>query len=100
MSGLIYQWARPFPDGSRLLALANLPQQALRLYVQMIQSGKVTPLTGPLMVRNAAVSPNGGLVAILNPEERLLVFSTNTGDSKEIATAEPLAPIRWSRDGE
>src|SRR5262249_48822397 len=55
-SGLIYQWARPFPDGTRLLALANLPQQPLGLFIQNLQTGTASPLTGPVMVRNASVS--------------------------------------------
>jgi DNA-binding winged helix-turn-helix (wHTH) protein len=99
-SGLIYQWARPFPDGSRMLALANLPQQPLRLYIQTLETGKATPLTGPLMVRNAAASPDGSSVAVLNPEGKLLIYAASGGPPREISSDEPLAPIRWSKDGE
>jgi len=98
-SGLIYQWARPFPDGTRLLALANLPQQPLHLYVQTVQTGKAVPLTDPLMVRNASASPDGESVAVLNPEGKLLLYSTRGRAPREILTAEPLAPVRWSKDG-
>jgi hypothetical protein len=98
-SGLVYQWARPFPDGTRLLALANLPQQPLRLYVQTVQTGKAVPLTDPLMVRNALASPDGDSVAVLIPEGKLLLYSTRGYAPREIPSAEPLAPIRWSRDG-
>src|SRR5919109_1590799 len=55
-SGLIYQWARPFPDGTRLLALANLPEQPLGLFIQNVETGTANPLTGSVMVRNASVS--------------------------------------------
>jgi hypothetical protein len=99
-SGLIYQWARPFPDGSRLLALANLPEQPLRLYIQTVQTGKAIPLTGPMMVRNASASADGSLVAVLNPEGKLLVYATSGGPPREIHADEPLAPIRWSKNGE
>jgi hypothetical protein len=99
-SGLVYQWARPFPDGTRLLALANLPQQPLRLYVQTVQAGKAIPLTDPLMVRNASASPDGDSVAVLNPEGKLLLYSTRGRAPQEIPSAEPLAPVRWSRDGQ
>jgi autotransporter passenger strand-loop-strand repeat protein len=99
-SGLIYQWARPFPDGKRLLALANLPQQPLRLYIQTVATGNVGPLTGPLMVRNASASEDGNSVAILNPDGKLLLYATAGGPPREIPSEEPLAPIRWSRDGE
>src|SRR6266849_7025469 len=43
-TGLEYQWARYFPDGQRLLALANEPGQPLRLYVQSL-TGKPFPIT-------------------------------------------------------
>jgi hypothetical protein len=98
-SGLIYQWARPFPDESRLLVLANLPQQPLRLFIQDVHTGQATVLSGPLMVRNAAAAPDGKTVAILNPEGTLLLYSTTGEAPREIASKEPLAPIRWSRDG-
>jgi hypothetical protein len=97
-SGLIYQWARPFPDGTRLLALANLPEQPLGLYIQNLQTGTANPLTGPLMVRNASVSNDGSTVAILNPEGKLLLYATTGGLPRTIASDEPLAPIRWSKD--
>jgi hypothetical protein len=98
-SGLQYQWARPFPGGDRLLALAGYPGKPLRLYLQTIASGKVTPLTPPLMVRNVAISPGGGEVAVLTPEGKLTLYPTGHGDPRVIASDEPLAPIRWSRDG-
>ena len=96
--GIIAQWARPFPDGSRLLVLANSPRQPLRLYIETIRTGSVTPLTDPMMVRNAAVSGDGRWVAILNPEGKLLLYSTGGDPSVEIPSDEPLAPIRWSKD--
>jgi hypothetical protein len=99
-TGLVYQWARPFPDGTRLLALANLPQQPLHLYVQTVQTGKAVPLSDPLMVRNASASPDGDLVAVLYPEGKLVLFSTRGRPPREIPSAEPLAPVRWSRDGQ
>jgi DNA-binding winged helix-turn-helix (wHTH) protein/Tol biopolymer transport system component len=99
-SGLIYQWARPFPDGTRLLALANLPQQPLGLFIQSLETGTANPLTGPMMVRNASVSEDGSTVAILNPEGKLLLYATTGGQPRTIASKEPLAPIRWSKDGQ
>ena len=98
-AGLIYQWARPFPGGAQLLALANLPQQPLRLYVQSVQTGKATPLTEPLMVRNAAAAPDGHSVALLKPDGKLFLYPTAAGTSRELPQ-ELLAPIRWSNDGE
>jgi hypothetical protein len=82
------------------LALANVPQQPLRLYVQTVETGKIFPLTGPLMVRNASASADGNSVAVLNPDGKLLLYATHGGPAREIPSEEPLAPIRWSKDGE
>jgi hypothetical protein len=98
-SGLQYQWARLFPNGGRLLVLGNYPGQPLRLYLQTIASGKTAPLTPPLAVRNVAISPDGDKVAILTPEGRLTLYPTSGGEPQVIPSDEPLAPIRWSRDG-
>ena len=99
-SGLQYQWARLFPAGDRLLALANRPKQPLRLWVQSVADGSATELTGPLMVRNAAVAPDGKTVAILTPEGQLTIYTIGSAAPRVIPADEPLAPIRWSRDGE
>ena len=99
-SGLTYQWARPFPHGDRLLVLANVPQQPLRLYVQDGRTGKAEPFTGPMMVRNAAVAPDGESVAILTPDGALAVYPTGGGPPRMIPSEAPLAPIRWSNDGQ
>jgi len=61
-TGLEYQWARYFPDGQRLLALANEPGKPLRLYVQSL-NGNPFPITPPMVVRNVAISPDGTKVA-------------------------------------
>src|SRR5262249_30646073 len=97
-SGLEYQWARLFPAGDRLLALAHHPGEPLRLYVQTIATGKAEPLTGALMVRNVAISPDGERVAVLTPEGKLTIYPVR-GGNPSIISAESLAPIRWSKDG-
>ncbi len=99
-TGLSYQWVKYFPDGRRLLALANRPQQGLRLYVQSIEDSKVTPISPEMMVRNAAISPDGARIAILSADNRLLVYKPEGGDPDQIPTTEPLAPLRWSEDGQ
>src|SRR5262249_8899799 len=93
-SGLIYQWARPFRDGSGFSVLDTLPQQPLGLFIQSLETGMANPLTGPMMVRNASVSEDGSTVAILNPEGKLLLYATTGGQPRTIASKEPLAPIR------
>jgi DNA-binding winged helix-turn-helix (wHTH) protein len=99
-SGLDYQWARPFPAGDRLLALASRPGQALGLYVQTIADGRTAVLAGSMTVRNTAVSPDGAWIAVLTPEGVLAVYPVNGGSARVIQAEETLAPVRWSRDGE
>ena len=98
-SGLEYQWVRPFPSGDRLLALGNEPGHPLRLYVQSIASGQAEALTPPLMVRNVAISPDCSQIAWLTPEGELALYSTERRSVQVIPSTEPLAPLRWSRDG-
>jgi DNA-binding winged helix-turn-helix (wHTH) protein/WD40 repeat protein len=97
-SGLEYQWARYFPDGQRLLALANEPGRPLRLYVQTLD-GKPFPITPPTVVRNVAVAPDGTKVALLSADSRLLIYPVEEGGQPHlIQTSEPLAPLLWTKD--
>ncbi len=97
-TGLFYQWAKFYPDGGRLLVLANAPAKGLRLYTQDLDSGRVATIGPEMMIRNAAISHDGIWVAVLSPGSRLLLYPTAGGDPREIPTTEPLAPIRWSSD--
>ncbi len=99
VTGLEYQWARYFPDGKRLLALANEPDRPLRLYVQPLDS-KPFPITPPIVLRNAAVSPDGGHVAVLSGRGKLVIYPTveGGGAGREIPTPHPLAPLLWTTD--
>jgi DNA-binding winged helix-turn-helix (wHTH) protein len=99
-TGLKYQWLKFFPDGRRLLALAGEKQKGLRLYVQRLDSSSVVPISPEMMVRNAAISRDGARVAVLAPDNRLLLFRTAGGAPDEVATSEPLAPLRWSANDE
>jgi DNA-binding winged helix-turn-helix (wHTH) protein/Tol biopolymer transport system component len=99
-SGLEYQWAKYFPDGKSLLALANEPGGPLRLYVQPL-GGTPVPLTPPGTVRNTAISPDGSEVAIFSADGKLMVYRVDRGGTagRAIATREPLAPLLWMADG-
>src|SRR5262249_56253434 len=76
--GLEYQWARYFPDGQRLIALANEPGRPLRLYVQPL-GGKPVPITPPTVARNVAVSPDGTEVAVLSLDGHLPTYPPAPG---------------------
>jgi DNA-binding winged helix-turn-helix (wHTH) protein/WD40 repeat protein len=95
-TGLDYQWARYFPDGQRLLALANELGKPLRLYVQSLE-GKPFPITPPTVVRNVAISPDGTKVALMSADRQLLIYpATPDGKARLVPTSEPLAPLLWT----
>ncbi len=95
-TGLEYQWARYFPDGKRLLALANESGKPLRLYVQPIE-GKPFPITPPTVVRNVAISPDGARVSLMAADRRLLIYPAAAGGKAQVVpTSEPLGPLLWT----
>lgn len=97
-TGLEYQWARYFPDGQHLLALANEPGKPLRLYVQSLE-GKPFPITPPTVVRNVAISPDGTKVALMSADRQLLIYpAVAGGTARLVPTSEPLAPLLWTKD--
>jgi DNA-binding winged helix-turn-helix (wHTH) protein len=100
LSGLRYQWARFLPGGERLLALASRPQQGLRLYTHKLDGSAVVDISPEMMIRNAAISPDGGSVAVLSPKSELVLYDTaGRREPRVIPAAEPLAPLRWTADG-
>ena len=95
-TGLEYQWARYFPDGKRLLALASEPDGPLRIYVQPL-GGKPFPITPTTVVRNTAISPDGTKVAVLSAEGKLEIYpAVEGGTGHVISTSERLAPLLWT----
>ncbi|MBL8229249.1 MAG: winged helix-turn-helix domain-containing protein [Bryobacterales bacterium] len=104
-TNLDYQWARFLPDGNHLLALAadrtTKPPGGLRLWVHPWKGGKPFPISSEMMIRNAAISPDGTSVAVLTPQPALVLFSTGgSAPPRTLTSEEPLAPLRWSADGE
>src|SRR5262249_35497978 len=67
--------------------------------IQSLKDSEATTISPEMMVRNAAISPDGAQIAILSADNRLLIYPTAGGNPKEVATAVPLAPLRWTRDG-
>lgn len=94
-SGLTFQWARFYPGGKAMVALAGRGQEPLRLYKVGVEDGRAVPIAPPGMVRNTAVAPDGSEVAALCADGKLRLYPS--GDS--VPADEPLAPILWTRDG-
>jgi len=60
----------------------------------------LTSISPEMMVRNAAISPEGARIAVLSADNRLLVYPAAGGDLEQVSPTEPLAPLRWSKDGQ
>src|SRR5262249_20450670 len=58
------------------------------------------PIAPEMVVRNVSISPDGGQVAALAADGKLSLFPTASGEPRTIPTAEPMAPMHWSRDGQ
>ena len=98
LSGLDYQWVKLFPDGKSLLALASEPGGRLRLYRVSIHSGRnPVAISPPTATRNAAISPDGAHVAVLDSSGKLVIYTTDgSGSARVIPSTDPLAPILWA----
>jgi hypothetical protein len=100
---LRYQWVRPMPDGKRALALATDSGGALGLWVVALEATTAPLLIADsIMIRNCAISPDGMRAAVLAPDGRLRILSTNErGRAVDVPVQEQrLAPLHWSRDGQ
>lgn len=99
-TGLRYQWARVFPDGQRWLALASRTGEGLRLYTGRLADAAVSPLGPEQMIRNVAISPDGGTIALLSGNNELVLQPVEGGEhARVLARGEPLAPLRFHPDG-
>jgi dipeptidyl aminopeptidase/acylaminoacyl peptidase len=90
-----------FPDGKRLLVLGREPGKAARWAVRGLDSPELKPL-GPegMPLAPAAVSPDGKLVAALDPQQNLSLFAPDGGAPRVLAgVPQGSAPIRFSADG-
>jgi eukaryotic-like serine/threonine-protein kinase len=97
-NGLEYQWARYFPDGKQLLALANAPGQPLRLFVVPL-AGSPFPITPAVVVRNVAIAPDGSRIALLPADGKLAIYPVREHASAQVVpSSEALAPLLWSEE--
>ena len=97
-TGLEYQWARYFPDGQSILALANVPGAPLRIFVQPLGAPPYA-LTPPTMVRNVAIAPDGTRVALLQGDNTLAIYPVAPGSTPRlVANGHNLAPLLWTAD--
>jgi Tol biopolymer transport system component len=88
-----------FPDGKRILIEGRERGRPYRSFVQNIEGGPPRPIT-PEGVHSQAISPDGRLLAVLDPERRILLYPVDGGTPKVApGPAEPGNLERWSADG-
>ncbi|MFY9552048.1 MAG: protein kinase [Thermoanaerobaculia bacterium] len=120
---LTCQWANWFPDGRRLLILANEPGRGPRLFVQEISGGGPTTSGQPSAVGDAvrrtaatkpqaitpegvtirggqSISPDGRSILARGPDGRFAIYPAQPGEPRPTPGFEADdAPIRWMADG-
>jgi len=104
--GLAYQlWAQFLPDGKRIAFLAREAGHGNRIYIQDLSGGKPRAITPEgLMVPAVAsisVSPDGRLIAGLDPEGRITLYPIDGGEPRPVpGTLHGDTPVRWTSDGQ
>jgi Tol biopolymer transport system component len=92
------------PDGSGFVFAGIRPGENLRYYVQSLQGGTPRPITGPDIHYERrspiVVSPDGGAVAAVGNDGRVLIYPTAPGQSRAVPGLAPgFTPLQWCRDG-
>jgi eukaryotic-like serine/threonine-protein kinase len=95
-----HQWARWFPDGTRIVFAGNEPGRGVRLYVQDLSRGKPIPISPEGVDATAfAISPDGQLVVGMGPDQKGYFYPSAGGEPRVVKGLEPGdTPIIWSRD--
>jgi hypothetical protein len=100
-----YHWAWWFPDGKRILFLANEANRPPQLFVQDVSAGDPRPLApeGVTAYRHRPISPDGRFVVALmsgEPSGRFVLYPVEGGDPRPIPGLDARdRPLRWSADG-
>ncbi len=95
-----YVWATFFPDGQRILVIAEEPGHHIRSYIQRLDSSVAQPIT-PEGTFGWAVSPDSRQLVAVDPKKGLTLYPLEGGEARVIAevTGED-QPIGWSADGQ
>jgi eukaryotic-like serine/threonine-protein kinase len=96
--GLELHDARFFPDGRRVLALANEKNHTPRLFIRDLSDAGTAKPIAPEGVRALAISPDGRLVAGWAADGAIAFYPTD-GESRPVPHLAPAeTPLRWSKD--
>jgi Tol biopolymer transport system component len=89
-----------FADGERVLVAASESGGAARLYVRSLSGGRPQPITPAGVWHEAAVSPDGKLVATIGPDGLAALYPVEPGQPRPVPSAEiGDLPARFSSNG-
>jgi len=97
-----YRWVGFFPDGRRLVVVANEPGKLARIWVQDIGGGKPRPITPEgTTAKDVVISPDGRWVIAFPPNTyRAVRYPVEGGDPEPIPGLEDNEyPLQWTLDG-
>src|SRR5262249_42388610 len=97
-NGFAYQWARPFPDGRKILVAGSLPGRSVRLYTQSIDGGPLTLLTPEVFLDYPKISPDGTRIAGATRNRKLAVIPATGGTPEFLPIDTMHIVVKWSND--
>jgi hypothetical protein len=89
------------PDGKRVLVWGSAPGQGWRVFIQDLdgRNRHALPDGFHLFFYGSTVSPDGKLVAIAGPGQKLMLISIEGGEPRPVPGVERFeAPVGWSED--
>ena len=89
------------PDGRRVLVWGSAPGQGSRVFVQDLdgRDRRALPDGFHLFFYGSTVSPDGKLVAIAGPGQKLMLIPIEGGEPRPVPGVERFeAPVGWSED--
>jgi Tol biopolymer transport system component len=90
---------RWFPDGRRLVVVANEPGRSSRTYEYTIESGNSRPLT-PEGITGTIASPDGKWLLVSTMQGRWMLWPIDGGKPRDVGGLLPQDAIaRWAADG-
>ncbi len=102
-TGMIHHGAAWFPDGERIVLVANEPDRGTRLYMQKVSGGEPHPFTPEgvsFFFSGNPVSPDGKNVVARGPDRKLFLFPVDGGEPRAVEAVGPDEQvIRWTADG-
>ena len=102
--GLNHMAGAFLPDGKRFVFTGNETGHGARLYVESLEDAKPKAFSmegvGGIGVGGLVLSPDGSVVALRGPDQKIYLFPVNGGEPRLIGGTEPGEfPTSWSSDG-